>query len=55
MIVFLFQKVIDMVHQVNFTKRKTRDMLQYKMNLKSDKLVELKVFNLLDNTISFGF
>ncbi|KAG5889574.1 hypothetical protein JTB14_018558 [Gonioctena quinquepunctata] len=37
------QKVIDMVHQVNFTKRKTRDRLKYRMDLKSDKLIELKL------------
>ncbi|XP_023012491.1 uncharacterized protein [Leptinotarsa decemlineata] len=37
------QKVIDMVHQVNFTKRKTRDRLKYRMKLKSDKLIEFKL------------
>ncbi|CAH1955951.1 unnamed protein product [Acanthoscelides obtectus] len=37
------QKVIDMVHQVNFTKRKTRDILKYRMKLKSDRLVDLKL------------
>ncbi|KAJ8962954.1 hypothetical protein NQ314_005671 [Rhamnusium bicolor] len=37
------EKVIDMVHQVNFQKRKTRDMFKYRMKLKSDKLIELKL------------
>ncbi|VEN38074.1 unnamed protein product, partial [Callosobruchus maculatus] len=37
------QKVIDMVHQVNFTKRKTRDILKYRMKLKSDRLIDLKL------------
>lgn len=32
-----------MIHQVTFTKRKMRDMLKYKMRLKSDKLIDLKV------------
>ncbi|XP_072391396.1 uncharacterized protein [Diabrotica undecimpunctata] len=37
------QKVIDTVHQVNFTKRKMRDMLAYRMKLKSDLLIDLKL------------
>ncbi|KAJ8924673.1 hypothetical protein NQ315_000824 [Exocentrus adspersus] len=37
------QKIIDMIHQVTFTKRKVRDMLKYKMKLRSDKLIDLKL------------
>ncbi|KAJ8973130.1 hypothetical protein NQ317_001561 [Molorchus minor] len=36
-------KVNDMVNQVNFTKRKSRDMLNYRMEQKSEKLIELKL------------
>ncbi|CAH1169966.1 unnamed protein product [Phaedon cochleariae] len=37
------QKVVDMVHQANFTQRKTRDILKYRMKLKSESLIELKL------------
>lgn len=37
------ERVIDMVNQVNFTKRKARDFLKYRMNQKSDKLIDLKL------------
>ncbi|KAL1517596.1 hypothetical protein ABEB36_001337 [Hypothenemus hampei] len=37
------QKVIEMVEQVNFNKRKSRDLLQYKKKLKTEKLIALKL------------
>lgn len=37
------EKVIDMVNQVNFTKRKARDILKYRMKVKSDDLINLKL------------
>ncbi|KAH0815772.1 hypothetical protein GEV33_007019 [Tenebrio molitor] len=36
-------KVIENVHQVNFTKRKVLDKLQYQMRLKSQQLIDLKL------------
>ncbi|ERL88196.1 uncharacterized protein LOC109544771 [Dendroctonus ponderosae] len=37
------QKVIEMVEQVNFNKRKSRDLLQYKKKLKTQELIDLKL------------
>lgn len=37
------EKVIDMVNQLNFTKRKTTDILKYRMKQKSDKLIDWKL------------
>lgn len=37
------EKVIEMVGQVNFNKRKSRDLLLYKKKLKTDQLIDLKL------------
>ncbi|EFA00628.1 uncharacterized protein LOC663840 [Tribolium castaneum] len=37
------KKVIENVHQINFTKRKVLDKLQYQMKLKSQQLIDLKL------------
>jgi len=37
------EKVIEMVEQVNFNKRKSRDLLKYKKQLKTQELIDLKL------------
>ncbi|XP_050310862.1 uncharacterized protein LOC126746569 [Anthonomus grandis grandis] len=37
------EKVIEMVGQVNFNKRKSRDLLTYKKKLKTQELIDLKL------------
>ncbi|CAG9854030.1 unnamed protein product [Phyllotreta striolata] len=36
-------RVIDLIHQVSFTKRKKRDILRYRQKVESDKLIDLKL------------
>ncbi|KAJ8951279.1 hypothetical protein NQ318_008182 [Aromia moschata] len=43
LISYILQKLNEIVNQVNFTKRKKRDMLSYRMKQKSEKLIDLKL------------
>ncbi|XP_060534712.1 uncharacterized protein LOC132707068 [Cylas formicarius] len=48
------QKVIEMVEQVNFNKRKARDLLQYKKHLKKQELIQRKLrYGELEDSIKF--
>ncbi|CAG9763322.1 unnamed protein product [Ceutorhynchus assimilis] len=48
------EKVIEMVAQVNFNKRKSRDLLQYKKKLKTQELIDRKLgYAALEDYIKF--